>query len=397
MTDFTSPFGVLDARRAQRPHLAIPHQTHNHTGAQATSFITAEADRLIAHPHFELYSPISRDLLAATDQHWYIFLILRSMLQATFFGRHYASVYYTPPPDIFNIIAHIRNDGSWQNTRREILIRIDHACQQSRSSRTMSDGSRHRPPQGDHLTPDTARSRSRPSQVRSSQSHQQGQPRSEYQTSSLGGGPSTAGSPTPAEGHLAAFNAGRTAPDGHLFYCPSKNCRRSYPRQGYTRQGHYENHMRDCHAEWESHDSFKSLREIPGQEHAHAADQSGDPMTLGDSALPMTPQPIFANSTPHTPIPSSDLDAEYLSLHPDTVFEHIIQSAGTEPQISVPLFGLLEETLSTMTFPTNLTGVPQSQYDAAEGQHHLFQTPSSQTSSNLNHSYWSPDSFMDGQ
>lgn len=400
MAEHATSFRVPDVQRTQRPNLVIPPQARNRPEALGTSPISTETDRLITHPHFELYSPVSRDLLAAPDKDWCNFLIIRRWFQAMSFGRHFASIYYTPPPDMINIIARIRSDKSWQGTRQDILIRVDNACPQPQSSWTTFDATRHRPPQGNHLIPDTARSRSRGRQVRSPQSFMHGPPRPEYQSSSRGGGPSTAGSPTPAEGHLAAANAVRTAPEGYLFYCPSQNCPRSYPRQGYTRQGHFENHMRVYHTEWGSHDPSKSLLEIPGHEHANAEKLQGpgDSMTLEEAACSeTTPQPTFANPLPHTPIPLSDLDAGPLSaLNADNVLPHIIQF-GTEPQISLPLLDLLEEALLTTPFPNNLTGLSRLQYDMVEGQQHLLHTPSSQASSSFNQSYWSPDSFMGGQ
>jgi hypothetical protein len=87
--------------------------------------------------------------------------------------------------------------------------------------------------------------------------------RMRHQPATHGPGSSRA---APRSPQTQKYDAGFTAPERHLFYCPSRNCSRSYPWRGWTRQKHYEGHMRIRHPEWPPHDPLTSLRETPDPE-----------------------------------------------------------------------------------------------------------------------------------
>ncbi|KIW67630.1 hypothetical protein PV04_06867 [Phialophora macrospora] len=342
---------IAQAHGRQRPHLAIPTGDQDHVDTSQVNSIFTKLEELLAHTCFQHYSSIIQDLFEADHQHWHILCFLRLQSPCALFQRHHTSIYYNPPPDLFDLVAQIREDKSWQTQGPKVLARLGSVRRLSGSSWPDSRGSGLSPYQATHLTPATrsVHSASRESQSLVPPGIQYGRVGSGYQCSSQGAGSSVAaGSPTPTEGYISVGNAGRTAPPGHCFYCPSRNCSRSYPRKGYTRQGHYENHMQTRHAEWPTHDPLTSLQEIPTHEYPSASNMHEHTVSMTSAGVrwPTTPQPQpqprFAVSTPHTPLhslfePGSERPS---TPNPDTVFTDTLQSGtvvGSSQGVWCPL------------------------------------------------------------
>ncbi|OCT52059.1 hypothetical protein CLCR_08657 [Cladophialophora carrionii] len=382
-----------------RPQLAIPTGDHDRPDASQTSLISVKLEEMFAHRCFHHYSSTIQDMFEADHQHWFILRFLRLESQSALFRRNHTSIYYNPPPDLFALVAEIREDKSWEAKRLEVLALVSSVRRLSGSSWPDSRGSGLSPYQATHLTPATGsvRSASREGKTLVPPGIQYGRPMSGYQSSSQGLGSSAAAtSPTPTEGHAAGGNGGRTAPKGHLFYCPSRNCRRSYPREGYSRQGHYDNHMKTHHAEWPPHDPLSSLHEIPTPEypvashlHEHTASRPAAEVIWPTTPQPQPqPQPLFTASTPHTPLrPVGEPGSERPSTpNPDTVLPDILQS-GTETEITRYPPGSFPS-----GFPNDAVGSSQPDWDLG----HYFPLLS-QSYSNSNQSFHSTDSYMQDQ
>ncbi|EXJ59027.1 hypothetical protein A1O7_06458 [Cladophialophora yegresii CBS 114405] len=381
----------------QRPHLAIPIADHDHLDASLTDLISTKLEEMFAHTCFHHYSGMIQDMFEADHQHWVILRFLRLQSECALFRRNHTSIYYNPPPDLFALVAQIREDKSWQAKRLEVLTLVSNVRRMSGSSWPDSRGSGLSPYHATHLTPATGSvpSASREGQTLVPPGIQYGRIGSGYQSSNQGVGSSVAaGSPTPTEGHASVGNAGRTAPKGHLFYCPSKNCRRSYGGQGYTRQGHYDNHMRMHHAEWPTHDPSTSLREIPSHEHpvANNSHEHTGSRTAAEVIWPTTPQPqpqpLFTASTPHTPLhpvvePGNGRPS---TPNPDTVLPDIL-AFGTETEIT-----RYPHKSFPSLFATDTVGSSQTDWDFGN-----YFPPLSQTFSNSNQSFQSTDSYMQDQ
>ncbi|ETI22005.1 hypothetical protein G647_06075 [Cladophialophora carrionii CBS 160.54] len=109
------------AHGRQRPQLAIPTGDNDRPGASQTSPISVKLEEMFAHGCFHHYSSTIQDMFEADHQHWFILRFLRRDSQCPLFRRNHTSIYYNPPPDLFALVAEIREDKSWEAKRLEVL------------------------------------------------------------------------------------------------------------------------------------------------------------------------------------------------------------------------------------------------------------------------------------
>lgn len=248
--------------------------------------------RLTENPNFDYYQHIIHDYLYADDHVWSILLFLRTD-PTGLFHTHHRSATQTPPQDIFEIISHIRQSANWGREKIEILNRVNSGRRKPPQNLPFQQPYRsvHRP----HLTPTP--SASRVSQLRnasnvSSFDYPRSDDLSQY-TDSIQKDTSS----------IISVDGRKTAPDGYRFYCPSRNCKLSY-----ARQGDYENHMDQKHAEYEPHDPHDSLKPIPQNPKGgnnHPSENPGLPSAnSNNSNAPAPPFPLTTRLTHfHTPTP----------------------------------------------------------------------------------------------
>lgn len=387
----------------QQSHLTTPPSGQPHSELRGhvpqinftPTSTRSKIDRLILNPQFGYYWHIIRTLLHFNDRDWDAYTHVR---QTPSFREILPTFWIAPPPDIFNSISYIRDDKHWETSKAAILKRVDDARRLSAASSSTSNESTRAVSQN-LLTPASAstRSRSRDSQFQRARGSRH--PRTGHPSPTRAYGSSyEAASPTLTGSYGSIGNGGRTAPDGFLYYCPSKNCKRSYGGKGYLRQGHYENHMRECHAEWPVHDASSSLRQKPLEEDAfmiNSPSQDGTRVS-GESFGPTTPQPIVDASTPHTPFMSQEGERQRPTTpSPERVLSDTIET-GTEPEISRPFNGFFHASPSVQRYQRTLGGSIQIPYYFPEGQQTHFPTPSEQTGSNSGGSYCYNDSYMRG-
>lgn len=386
---------------SSRPRVDIPPHDSGLVGITPDSSVNPQTqstlDRLINHKCFGHYFPIIHDCFDADERTWSLLLFLRTSNRGSeLFIKHHRTIYDSPPPDIFEMITQIRTDKSWPTTKQGVLLRMNSASRQSRSSWPASYGSAHTSASGIHLTPASAsaRSRSRESQSRYSSAPGVDQPSSPYTQSSHRTESNYGDKPTPAEGHshLPVLGAGRTAPKGYRFVCPSQNCRKPY-----SRVGDYNNHMRQWHAEWPAHDAQYSLCRMRQDANLvpEASDEHGDMAVSANTTSPTTPQPRFATARPHTPAPiSPEPPNDPISTpYPDAVFSEVVGAMGQD--IPFPIQHFIDATISPPASQSNYTpyGV---HFNFPDGQNPFFPTQQNQPHTNPNQPYFSSDSFMEG-
>ena len=395
---YTAQYHNPQANRPQRPALVVPPQDHSHLEANPTIAILTNTQQLIDNPNFLYYSQFNQLLLEADNDHWRAVDFLRQS-QSPLVPAFCASIRYVPPPDMFRLLALIRRDEAWNTMRHEVLRLVSAARRRSASSFPGSAGSGLTPQRGTHLTPVTASVHStspRGSQFQLPCGVQLGRAGSGRQPSSHGPGSSYgAGSPTPSQG-----NAGRTAPENHLFYCPSKNCNRSYPRKGFTRQGHYENHMDKNHAEWPSHDALTSLKERPPHEHQSAAIsyEPGGASRGTDNARLTVLQPASTTPASYTPFPRvAQSEIRSQPAPPPGDIDLDLDQFGAATDIHSATQESLDVVFSPHIYQNGSGGVvPQVSYEFPDGQEQFLQALG-QTNSNSNQSFYTNDIYMDEQ
>lgn len=345
MPVYSTGFGNQQMFMPQQSHLTTPPSGPPHAELRVPRInftpTTTKTDRLILHRQFGYYSHLIRSLLHLNEHEWYIYTQVRSNPS---FHEILPSFHIAPPPDIFNAISDIRGDKSWETEKAGILKQVDEARRRSVPSSTSSNGSSHALSQT-HLTPASASTRSGSRDRQFQQTGGSHQPRPSHHSPSRAYRSShEEASPTTTSSYNSTGNAGRTAPDGSLYYCPSKNCKKGYGGKGYLRQGHYENHMRECHAEWPLHDPSISLRQKPLDDDAFMTNSSSHDGTRvsEESVSPTTPQPIVDASTPYTSlIPSREVEGERPTTpSPDRVSSDTIET-GTGPEICRSVQGVL--------------------------------------------------------
>lgn len=129
-------------------------------------------------------------------------------------------------------------------------------------------------------------------------------------------------SPSLADTHMSTTRASRTAPPGWEFYCPSKNCKRHYKRQG-----DLENHLQHYHAEMDIELPLRNPQLYLGR--VFQEDPSSLP-AQEDCPLPNPADPL-------TPAPRSSEADNYASdaLSADTVLTDVIGAVGQDIPPSV--------------------------------------------------------------
>ncbi|KIW31357.1 uncharacterized protein PV07_03013 [Cladophialophora immunda] len=369
--------------RGNRPR---PSQPPTPTHPQGNPHIpqTDVLSELTCHEQFILYSHIILALLEAHEDEFSVLRNIRHGPALPLFQEFFPNLYSTPPPEIFSLVLQIRANKSWDAMKQDILVQISNA----------------RPPAPSMTlqTPVRAGVASIPIYPRSQHGlfrRTAGPPASHpafvsQHPGRAAGSSCAAGSPTSAEGHPSTTNSGRTAPRGKRFCCPSRNCKRTF-----TRQGHYENHMQRCHAEIPVHDPTESLRTVSssGQPSADGTSGQDAARTARGAAAPTTPRPAVANPMLHTSISPSPMQqrAPLPAPNADTVGSYTLQS-GTSPQIIFPQIRPLEPDTLLSGFPFNMDRLYHYNFPTSESP--LLETPRSQAISNLNHSFFSPGSHM---
>lgn len=325
--------------------------------------------RLMENPNFDYYHQIIHDYLYADDNTWSILILLRVDPTGLFF-THHRSTTQTPPQDIFEIISQIRNSANWVREKNAIINRVNSGKRKQTS--TVHSTHAHHPP---HRPPFNATpSASRVSQLRNVSNA------SSLDYACSDNLSNHVDSPHRDTGSIS-IDGRKTAPDGFSFFCPSRNCKRRF-----ARQGDYENHMDQRHAEFGPHDPHDSLRRISqvvtgGKNHQN---ENVTPSAVTQAVNPSTNSlnPFSQRSTPN-PLSS---DAQH---HQDVI-----------PDLLHPTHGEVHLTPQSIEAPTHIASrFDQSNYfhnfvDILEGQP-FFPDQSIPTYMPQSHPHYDNDMTMD--
>ncbi|KIW82605.1 hypothetical protein Z517_05632 [Fonsecaea pedrosoi CBS 271.37] len=362
-------------------HLQPGISAHSQSCADTSQFhaISSKTNALTRHQHFLLYSHIIHALLLADECELSMLKSIRQRARSPLFRQFFGNVYYTPPQEIFCLILQIRADKSWDTMKQEVLMQVNNARPHSESPITNLPRSSHACT-GPASIPTYTRSRGDP--FHPPLGPQQTQPGFVTQhPGRVAGGPSrTAGSPSSTEDHSTTANLGRTAPPGQRFFCPSKNCKKNY-----ARQGHYENHLERCHAEIGPHNPADSLRIVysTGQPSADDMNEQGRARTARGTTAPTVSQPVLATSMPPSSIPSPP--------SPYSVASFTLLS-GTSPQISLPQKRPRDTEMLSPGLPRHFHN--NWDFNPFVSEQQLLVTPPRQPNSNSNQSFFSTDSHL---
>jgi hypothetical protein len=273
--------------------------------------------RLTENPNFDYYHQIIHDYLYADDDTWSVLLFLRTD-PTGLFHTHHRSTTQTPPQDIFDIISQIRNSANWGREKIEILNRVNSGRRKQPQNTSFRQPYlfAHRP----HLTPTP--SASRVSQLRNASN-----------VSSFDYARSDdlihCADSIPKDTSSVSVDGRKRAPDGYRFCCPSRNC-----KQSYTRQGDYENHMDQKHAEFGLHDPHKSLKRVSqvmkgGNSHQNESlGLSAANSNINTQASPFPSATPFSHHSTPTPIGSEGHQPHQIVI-PD-----LLQPAGGEIRLT---------------------------------------------------------------
>ncbi|EXJ86170.1 hypothetical protein A1O1_06540 [Capronia coronata CBS 617.96] len=370
---------------------------------------------LISHDHFEHYYLIIYSYLDTSAENWQRIVYIRAMKgeDAEVWLQHHRSIFDTPPPDIFNLIADLRHNKSWETSRAVILSRVKNSRQNHDRSLPRRPRRSRRVTSGSHLTPNTpytpsTRSRSRDSHLRTSHS------RPSLELS--GSGYRQPGrrvepdnfeeSPTPAYTHVSTASASRTAPEGCRYHCSSRNCRKDF-----ARQGDLENHLDKCHPELNTLFPLSNprayLRPV-SQTIRHTGPDvfQDDPIALpvpGNGVVPNAMHSFHMSADMHThthtaaQIPSQAGDDACDTLSADTVRAMSRDVMGAIGQ-DIP------RNVQTMIgSPFTSTGAQIShnpgyevQHDLGDGDRGVFSVQNIANFSNFPDSYYENNPFMQG-
>lgn len=273
--------------------------------------------RLTENPNFDYYHQIIHDYLYTDDHTWSILLFLRTD-PSGLFHTHHRSTTQTPPQDIFDIISQIRNSPNWGREKIEILNRVNSGRRKPPQNTPFRQPYlfTHRP----HLTPTP--SASRVSQLRnasniSSFEYPRSDDLSHYADS------------IQKDTSSISVDGRKTAPEGYRFCCPSRNC-----KQSYTRQGDYENHMDQKHAEFGFHDPHDSLKRISQGIKGGNSHQSENPGLSAASNNTNTHASPFPSATPftHHPTPTPTVGGEH-QAHQE-VLPDLLQAGGGQVRLT---------------------------------------------------------------
>lgn len=263
--------------------------------------------RLTENPNFDYYHRIIHNYLYASDEIWSTLLQARAD-PTGFFSNNHPSITQTPPQDIFEIISHIRNSANWRREKIEILNRVN-------------SGKRKQPPHGSSNQPclSARRPESTPSP---SLLRRVSQLRTEPNVPSIDytrpDNLSLHVDSTHRDTNSISVDGRKTAPDGYRFFCPSRNCKNSY-----TRQGDYDNHIDQRHAELAQHNPHNSLRKISQGVKGVITHQNESLASSATNNNANSPAPPFPAAPPisqyPTPTPRSSDAHHHQDVIPDLV------------------------------------------------------------------------------
>ncbi|KIX95236.1 uncharacterized protein Z520_09153 [Fonsecaea multimorphosa CBS 102226] len=361
--------------RFPQPHPPTSAFSQGRAEFTQANAISSRTNELTRHRDFILYSHVIQALLVADKHELDLLKVMREQPESPLFRGFYGNIYSTPPEDIFSLILLIRADESWDAMKQDVLIQVNNAQPLPASFGTNSKRSGHQ------------YTRPRRRLFHSPSGPQQSHPGFVSQHPGRGAGSSgAAGSPTSAEGHLSKVNSGRTAPPGYCFYCPSKNCKKFF-----IKQGHYENHLWTLHHEIAgAHDPADDLRKIPssGQPSTEGMSEPGAARPPRGATALSPPRPVLATSMPHPSNSASPLPqiVPSLGLNPHTVGSYTLQS-GTSPQTSLPQ----KRPPDTGILPSDFEFQNDEDWNSflLSDEQQFLQTPLSQTNSNSNQSFFS--------
>lgn len=259
--------------------------------------------RLTENPNFDCYHRIIHNYLYVDDENWSILLKARADTTG-FFSDNHPSIKQIPPQDIFEIISHIRNSANWGREKIEILNRVN-------------SGRRKQPQHGSSNQPclSARRPESTPSP---SLLRRVSQLRNESTVPSFG-----YTRPDDFDFHVdsthrdtnsISVDGRKTAPDGYRFYCPSRNCKNSY-----ARQGDYDNHIGQRHAELGPPKAHNSLRKTPQEVKGGITHQNESLASSAASNNANSPAPPFLAATPISQYPTPTARSFDAHHHQDVI------------------------------------------------------------------------------
>ncbi|EXJ77673.1 hypothetical protein A1O3_09902 [Capronia epimyces CBS 606.96] len=286
-------------------------------------------DCLISHQHFAHYFDIIHRYLSITDENWQRIVDIRNLKNGdvNVWIEHHRTILDNPPPDIFNLIADMRLNKSWETSRPAVLSQVHSAGQTQTLPFPRPPWSRRVTPSL-HLTPHTPSTRSRsrdsnlpigssgPSMERTGSGYRRPNRRTEPDDDEE--------SCAPAETHVSTANAGRIAPEGSRYHCSSRNCTRNY-----ARQGDLENHLRQRHAELNTEFPLRNPHD-----YLRPTSQDGQQgVTVPEnSTSPNLSHPFLEATNPRSPAPTSLQPGHEASdtINADTVLSDVLGAVGED-------------------------------------------------------------------
>ncbi|KAI1629462.1 hypothetical protein EDD37DRAFT_52068 [Exophiala viscosa] len=332
--------------RSNLPTLNIPQPGQNEQTPRSHSDIVIGIDvetllnQLQRHPYFDHYLPVTEAYLRVDDEDYRVvlsvILYLRNLPgRRLAFWRHYhPTIYYTLPPDLFDMITQMRQCKSWNRDKGKVIALLNSARTLNDPAQAVTADSR-RGDCGTHLSPASAtRSPSRESLLRpaSAQSswessgvnlHQS----PSFQAESICSG----GEGTPASTNAAgpSRHGSRKAPRGFRFWCPYSNCKKR--KKHYLRQGDFENHLENVHGQLGIPNVQTHLHPAPENDNRSidASNEHGMTAMRMNNMSSRMPYPAFSMPNPSTPIGTSPmLDHQPDTPTPDSVGSDVVQADG---------------------------------------------------------------------
>ncbi|KAK5044946.1 hypothetical protein LTR84_010318 [Exophiala bonariae] len=268
--------------------------------------------RLMENPNFDYYHQIIHDYLYADDHTWSILLLLRDD-PTGLFSTHHRSTTQTPPQDIFQIISEIRNSANWGREKSAIVNRVNSG--KRKQPFNGHPGFSHNYTRRPQFNPSL--SASRVSQLRNVSNV----PSLDYTCSD---NLSNYVESSNRDAGSISVDGRKTAPDGWRFFCPSKNCKSTY-----ARQGDYENHMDQRHAEFGPHNPQDSLKRI-SQGFKGGNNPQNEHLTQNaiNNSNTNSPAPPFHSSTPFLQLSTPNALSSDAQHHQD-VIPDLLHPTGT--------------------------------------------------------------------
>ncbi|KAI1620034.1 hypothetical protein EDD37DRAFT_641697 [Exophiala viscosa] len=319
-------FGIGQSN-GQWPTVESPDPNQHHHGPQFHANLVDDSDidftfsQLQRNPNFIHYSGITQTYLSADDEDWAAVLRLRS---SALLRQFHPTLLNNPPPDIFDMIGHMRQSKSWNKDKSKGLTRFTSARRLDPIPQAVQQDNT---PGARLYSADAARPRSRQSRPNSRSArfawnrsgahlNQHSSPAAE---SIYNGG----------EDKPASADGRRTAPDGLGFLCPM--CTRTFKRQG-----HFKNHLRGIHAV-KVRDPRRHLGPVPENDKQESEAPDAEAMSSGFTT------PASAHSAvPAFPMLNSGLPHGTTSRvnRPDTptpysISQDVAQTAGPSPNFNM--------------------------------------------------------------